>query len=88
MKPGPFVYEIHIAETLDERWSKWFAEMEIISTGDQTGSGSLLRGRLPDQTGLFGVLARIRDLNLTLIEVRRLIVHDPSKPPIEKESRK
>ncbi len=88
MKPGLYLYEIRVAETLDERWSKWFDEMEIISTTDQTGSGSLLRGRLPDQTGLFGILSRIRDLNLTLIEVRRVNPFDAPTVLEEKESRK
>ena len=33
---------------------------------------TLLRGRLPDQAALFGVLAAARLLGLELIEVRRL----------------
>jgi hypothetical protein len=33
---------------------------------------TLLRGRLPDQAALFGVLAMARLLGLELIEVRRL----------------
>jgi hypothetical protein len=33
---------------------------------------TLLRGRLPDQAALFGILAMARLLGLELIEVRRL----------------
>jgi hypothetical protein len=33
---------------------------------------TLLRGRLPDQAALFGILATARLLGLELIEVRRL----------------
>jgi hypothetical protein len=33
---------------------------------------TLLRGRLPDQAALFGILAMARRLGLELIEVRRL----------------
>ncbi len=33
---------------------------------------TLLRGRLPDQAALFGILAAARLLGLELIEVRRL----------------
>jgi hypothetical protein len=32
---------------------------------------TVLRGRLPDQAALFGVLTRVRLLGLELIEVRR-----------------
>jgi hypothetical protein len=33
---------------------------------------TVLRGRLPDQAALFGILARARLLGLELLEVRRL----------------
>jgi hypothetical protein len=33
---------------------------------------TLLRGRLPDQAALFGILAMARRLGLELVEVRRL----------------
>jgi hypothetical protein len=44
--------------------------------GEIGGANTILSGWLPDQTALFGVLARIRDLNLTLVSVKRL----PYKP--------
>lgn len=34
--------------------------------------GTLLRGELRDPSALFAALARVRDLNLTLLEVRRI----------------
>ncbi len=50
-------------------WSEWFAGM----TRSQTESGdTLLSGPVVDQAALHGLLARIRDLNLTLIAVERI----------------
>ncbi len=66
-EPAP--YEIRVAEHLDERWEKWFGEVEIIHSGESRGT--VLRGVLADQPALFGVLGKIRDLGLTLISVQR-----------------
>ncbi len=59
-------YEIKVKGHLDERWSEWFAGVQLTHLeGDET----LLAGLLPDQAALHGLLERIRDLNLTLISV-------------------
>ena len=67
MKPQAHCYEIHIEEELAGSCQEWFSDVEV-SRGE---AGTVLRCLLPDQTALFGVLARIRDLNLTLISVLR-----------------
>jgi hypothetical protein len=60
-------YQIRICGHLTADWSEWFGGLHIT----QLASGeTLLVGRL-DQAGLHGVLARIRDLNLTLVAVNR-----------------
>jgi hypothetical protein len=61
-------YEIRIEGQLTERWSDWFGglTLEVEANGETT-----LRGPLPDQAALLGVLTQLHALNLTLISVRR-----------------
>lgn len=66
----PAWYEFHIAEPLDERCQQWFLDLDLIPMPDDPGTR--LRGNLRDPATLFGALARVRDLNLTLLEVRRI----------------
>ncbi len=61
-------YEITIEGILDPRWSAWFDGMRL--TSDATGC-TTLAGPVADQAALHGLLARIRDLGLPLLEVRR-----------------
>ena len=68
MTSAPVCYEILLAEELDPRWREWFLGLEVVSAVGRPGT--LLRGRLPDQAALFGLLARVRDLGLTLVEIR------------------
>jgi hypothetical protein len=62
-------YRIRVEGQLGAGWSEWFAGMAL----RQTESGdTLLSGPVVDQAALHGLLARIRDLNLTLIAVERI----------------
>ncbi len=72
MRPLACRYEIRVEETLESWWTGWFSDMEIIPAENETCTGTILRGSLPDQAALFGLLGRIRDLNLTLVEVKRV----------------
>jgi hypothetical protein len=62
-------YEIRVKGALNARWSAWFAGFEV---GNCTPSETTLTGLLRDQAELHGVLARVRDLGLPLVEVRCL----------------
>ncbi len=62
----PEYYEIRIKGNLDPRWSEWFAGLKLAHL---EGDVTLLSGSLPDQAALYGLLERIRDLNLKLISV-------------------
>jgi hypothetical protein len=58
--------EIRIRGVLDERWSSWFAGLEIRSEGREV---TVIRGRVADQVGLRGLISRIADLGLEVISV-------------------
>ena len=64
----PHVYEIRIEGHLTERWSDWFEGLAI--RNDPSGE-TVLSGSFIDQPALFGTLAKIHSLNLTLISVNR-----------------
>jgi len=61
-------YQIHIGGKLDPKWSDWFDGFSITHTNGET----IFEGAVPDQSALYGILAKIHDLGLTLIRVERL----------------
>jgi len=63
------IYQITIQEKLDEQWSEWFLPLVIQAGPD---GDTLLCGPIRDQGELHGILAKVRDLNLTLVEVNRI----------------
>jgi hypothetical protein len=65
---GPARYEFRVDGVLDGRWAVWFGGLQVNSDGTQTA----ISGLLADQPALHGVLAKVRDLGLCLISVRRL----------------
>ena len=69
----PAIYEIRVQGKLDARWSRWFANMQIIP---QPNGECLLTGSIADQAALYGVVSRMRDLGLVLISVHRVSRED------------
>ncbi len=68
------IYEIKIKGLLDDHWGQWFEGMtlqrqENVEAGQDS---TLIIGPVADQPALHGLLAKIRDLNLTLISMRKL----------------
>ena len=61
-------YEIQVDRHLGPAVAAHFPEWTVTPVAEGT---TILRGTVPDQAALHGVLARIRDLGLTLISVRR-----------------
>lgn len=63
------IYEITIEEHLDPRWREWLYGMDFTYL---PGGETRLRGMLADQTALYGLLERMRDLNLNLVSLECL----------------
>jgi hypothetical protein len=63
-------YEILVEGVLDDHWSAWFDGLQV--SGDAHVGTTTIAGPLPDQTALHGLLTKIRDLGLPLLEVRRI----------------
>ena len=90
------IYRIHVRGHLDDRWSDWLGGLAVQRQEDGT---TVLVGPVVDQAALHGVIARIRDLGLPLLSVRRVVeIHGSperdvrgggaSKTPSEHVSRK
>ena len=62
------IYEIRVRGHLDVRWLDWF---EGLSLANEANGEAVITLSGQDQAALHGVLARIRDLNLTLLSVRQ-----------------
>jgi len=68
------VYEIRVHGQLDPQWSDW---LDGLSITHDTPTSTLIRGELPDEAALHGILSRINGLNLHLLSVVRV---DPDPP--------
>ena len=60
----PILCQIRVRGHLSDEWTEWFGGLTI---ENQSQGQAELCGPLPDQTALFSVLDRIRDLGLVLI---------------------
>jgi hypothetical protein len=68
-------YKITVKEYLDGSWSDWFDSLTITHTED---GATTLAGAVRDQTALYGLIARARDLGLTLVDV---VPYSPAGSP-------
>jgi hypothetical protein len=66
---SPLEYRIRIRGHLDPAWTGWFDEFALTQHDDGTTE---LVGLLFDQSALYGLLARLRDLGATLLVVEQL----------------
>jgi hypothetical protein len=66
-------YQITVAGKIDESWSTWFEGINIIHDQEPGGAPvTKLVGISTDQAALRGILAKVWNLNLTLLSVIRV----------------
>jgi len=65
---GSAIYEIKAAGRLGEQWTDWFGGLWVECEGEMT----LISGEIRDQAALHGLLAKIRDIGMPIVSVRRL----------------
>ena len=63
------IYQIIVSGHLDYKWKDWFDGFEI---SHQENNETCMVGPVADQAALHGLLAKIRDLGLSLSSVTRL----------------
>ena len=61
------VYEFTIRGDLSGQWCDWFGDLQMVYENDET----VLWGPVPDQAALYGIIARLRNLGLTLLSVNQ-----------------
>ena len=59
-------YQITVKEYLEDSWSTWFDGLAITHAADGT---TMLAGPVRDQSALYGLIDKARDLGLTLVAV-------------------
>ena len=68
----PARYVFRIEGHLDGHWSAWFDDLEVEHQADGT---TTLVGVVQDQAQLHGLLAKVRDLGVTLLQLD--VVEEP-----------
>jgi hypothetical protein len=58
--------EIRVRGQIDEQWSEWFEGLSVVHSEE---GETVLTGSVADQAALHGLLAKLRDLGLSLLSV-------------------
>ena len=70
-------YEIRLKGHLDGRWAAWF---DGLSLSHESEGLTVIRGHVPDQAALHGLLQKVRDTGLPLVSVTHVDA-DPTGTP-------
>jgi hypothetical protein len=65
---GAAFYRIRVEGYLNDSWSVWFDNLTVSHPG---GSETALSGVVTDQAALYGLLSKVFNLGLVLLEVTR-----------------
>lgn len=63
-------YEVFVEGMIGAEWADWFDDMSF--TYDAERNMTRLFGALADQAALHGLIAKIRDLGISLVQLRRV----------------
>jgi hypothetical protein len=66
------IYQIKVKGELDPSWSDWLGGLQISVVSEDGAPFTKLTGYIADQPALFGILERIRDMNLLPITVEQI----------------
>jgi hypothetical protein len=72
-------YQITVKEYLEDSWAAWFDGLTISHAPD---GATTLEGPVRDQSALYGLIDKARDLGLTLLAVGRSDLLDLSGEPL------
>lgn len=75
----PVFFSIRAQGHLPARWSAWFDDLAVTADTDGT---TVISGPVADQSALHGVLNKLRDLGIPLLDVTRIppTTPDPTTP--------
>ena len=77
---SPGRYEIRLKGHLDSRWAAWFDGLSLTNESDGT---TIIHGPVADQSALYGLLQKVRDLGLPLVSVTQVEPDQPDGPANE-----
>jgi hypothetical protein len=75
----PTFYQIRIKGHLDDPWTEWFGGLTI--TLENNGD-TLLTGLVVDQSALYGLLKKVRDLGMPLVSLNPVEAGQADQPDI------
>lgn len=77
---GPAHYEMCVNGRLSRQAAAWFEGMTLTIDESQSPPQTIISGYVRDQTALYGLISRARDLGLTLVFVRRTQPKEGTSP--------